>query len=289
MENNRQKTVTVVGAIVIALLLIGMVFTLVTISKGKGKLNAEKQTSEKLLSEKLSVEKELSKLHSDFSVLKQKSDANVKSLSETNIKIAESEKKINLLSGENKSLRANRKELEELKKVKADLEKESDKLKSEYDKINSQNKDLQNSISSLENENKNLALQVENAKKVNADNFLVTATRIKKPEKIVIKACRAKKLNMTFEVPQNLTDAISFKLVTPSGTTINPDDKALTWTFPLNSRNFTASLSTLTGEFELSRQVVLNYIPEERLEKGEYKIQIYYDGKNIGNCRIMLK
>lgn len=289
MENKRQTVVTYVGASIIALLLIGMVFTSVSISKGKKNLNAEKQTSEKNLSEKLSVEKDLAKLQTDFFTLKQKSDANTKLLAETNIEIADSEKKINSLSGENRSLRANRKELEELKKNKADLEKESSKLKSDYDKLRAQNKDLQNSLSTLETENKNLALQFEKAQEVNTDNFLVTATRGKKVEKFVIKASRTKKLNMIFEVPQSLTEAISFKIVTPSGITINPDDKSLTWTFPLDTRNFTASLSTVTGEFEQSRQVVLNYLPKEKLAKGEYKIQILCDGNNIGNCRIMLK
>ena len=288
MENNRQ-TVTYVGAIVIALLLIGMVFTTVKISKGKKNLNAEKQSSEKLLSEKLSVKKDLDKLQTDFSTLKQKSDANAKLLAETNTKIADNEKKINSLTGENRSLRTVKKELAELNKVKADLEKESNQLKSDYEKLLAQNRDLQNSLSKAETEKNNLSLQLEKAQIVNTDNFLVTATRGKKAEKFVIKASRTKKLNMAFEVPQSLTNAISFKIVTPSGSVINSEDKALTWTFPLDSRNFTASLSTVTGEFEQSRQVVLNYVPKGKLLKGEYKIQILSDGNNIGNCRIMLK
>jgi len=223
------------------------------------------------------------------SSLKQKSDENQKLLAETNIKIADSEKKINSLSGENRSLRANRKELEELKKTKAGLEKESFQLKSDYDKLMAQNKDLQNTIASLETEKKNLALKLDNAQKFNSDNFLLTATRGKKTEKLVVKASRTKKLNMAFEVPQSLTEAISFKIVTPSGTTINPDDKSLSWTFPIESRNLTASLSFVSGEFEQSRQVVLNYAPKEKLVKGEYKIQILTGNTNIGSCRIMLK
>jgi myosin heavy subunit len=289
MENNRQKTIIYVGAVIIALLLIGIFLTLGSNKKNKRNLNNEKIASEKLLSEKLNGEKELTKLQADFSSLKQKSDANTKLLAETNTKIAESEKRINSLSGENRSLRANRKELEDLKKVKADLEKESSRLQSDYEKLLAQNKDLQNSLSSLETEKNNLAIQFEKAMKINTDNFLVTATRGKKTEKIVIKASRTKKLNMTFEVPQSLTEAISFKIVTPSGTTINPDDKTLSWTFPLDSRSLTASLSTVTGEFEQSRQVILNYAPKGKLVKGEYKIQILCDNNNIGNCRIMLK
>jgi len=280
MEDKRQKVVTYVGASVIALLLIGIFFTVGSNKKNKRNLNTEKIASEKLLSEKLTSEKELAKLQADFSTLKQKSDANQILLAETNI---------NSLTGENRSLRSNRKELEDLKRLKSDLEKESSQLKSDYDKLMVKNKDLQNSLSSLETEKKNLALKLENEQKINTDNFLVTATRGKKTEKIVIKASRTKKLNMTFEVPQSLTEAISFKIVTPSGTTINPDDKTLSWTFPLDSRSFTASLSTVTGEFEQSRQVVLNYAPKGKLVKGEYKIQILCENNNIGNCRIMLK
>ena len=289
MGNNRQKTVTYVSVIVFALLLIGIIFTSVTISKWKNDLNVEKQTSEKLLSEKLFVKKDLDKLQTDFSTLKQKSDANARTLAETNVKIADNEKRISSLTGENRSLRASKKELAELKKTKAILEKESSQLKSDHDKLMIQNKNLQNSLSSMETQRNNLELQLENAKKVNTDNFLLTATRGKKAERIVIRASRAKQLNMTFEVPQSLTEAISFKIVTPSGTTINPDDKSLTWTFSQDSRNFTASLSAVSGAFEQSRQVVLNYAPKGKLVKGEYKLQVLCDGNNIGNCRIMLK
>jgi len=72
MENTKQKTAIYAGAIVIALLLIGMIFTSLSISKAKRTINGEKQNSEKLLSQKLSTEKELSKLQADFSSLKQK-------------------------------------------------------------------------------------------------------------------------------------------------------------------------------------------------------------------------
>lgn len=289
MEDKRQKVVTYVGAAIIALLLIGIFLTVGSNLKNKRNLNSEKLASEKLLSEKLSVEKELEKLKTDFSIMKQKSDDNTKLLAETNLKIAENEKKINSLSGENRSLRANKKELADLKKTKAELEKESSQLKSDYDRLLTQSKDLQNSLSSLVAEKKNLALQLEKAQLYNTDNFLVTATRGKKTEKIVICATRAKKLNMTFEVPNSLTEAISFKIVTPSGTTINPDDKALTWTFPQESRNFTASLSTVSGQFAESRQVTLTYTAKKKLVSGEYKIQILCNGNNIGNCRVKLK
>ena len=169
------------------------------------------------------------------------------------------------------------------------LDKEYTKLKSENERLIARGSELQNSINSLESEKKELSSNLEMEKMYNTDNFLVTATRGKKTEKIVIRASRAKKLNMTFEVPKSLSEKISFKIVTPTGVTINPDDKSLSWYVPVDSRKFTASLSTLSGEFEESRQVILSYSAETKLAKGEYKIQILSNATTIGNCRIMLK
>ena len=289
MENMNQKTINYVGAGIIAVLLLGLILTIGINAKNKKNLRNEKTNSEARLFEKQKVESNLEKLKSDLSILKQQSDANSKLLSEANMKIAENEKRINTLSRDNKLLRGNAKELEQLKKTKADLEKESYQLKSENDRLLAQYKDLQNSLNSLETEKNKIADQLEKAQLINTDNFLVTATRGKKTEKIVIRASRAKKINIAFEVPQGLTETISFKIVTPTGSTISSDDKALSWYFPPDSRNLTASLSSVTGEFEQSRQVILTYASKVKLVKGEYKIQILNNGNNIGNCRIMLK
>ncbi len=289
MENNNQKIFTWVGAVIIALLLIGFFFALTTNIKNKKNLKAEKLTSELLLSEKLSFEKDLEKIKAEFSALKTKNEATAKLLAETNRKIAEKDNKINSLTATNKSLSTVKKELEDLQKFKSELEKESAQLKSDYNKLLLQNQDLQKRISLLEEDKKALALQLEESRSYCPDNYLVKATRGKKTEKIVISASRAKKLNLLFEVPGNLAEEISFKIITPSGTIINPDDKGLTWYFPQDSRYLTASLSPVTGDFEQSRQVVLTYLSKTKLTKGEYKIQIFGDEKNVGNCRILLK
>lgn len=284
-----QKTINYVGAGIIAVLLLGLILAIGTNGRNKKNLRTEKTTSEALLFEKQKLEGNLEKLKSDFSVLKQQSDANDKLLSETNSKIAENDKRINALTRDNRILRGNSKEFEELKKAKNNLDMAFSLLEFEHQALLGQKNDLQNSLNTLEAEKRSIEMQLENAQLYNTDNFLVTATRGKKTERVVIRASRAKKLNMAFEVPQSLTETISFKIVTPSGSTINPEDRAVSWTFPLDSRNFIASLSSITGEFEQSRQVVLNYAPKTKLAKGEYKIEILSGGNNIGNCRLMLK
>ena len=284
-----QKTITYTGAGIIAVLVLALILAIGSNAKNKKNLGKEKTNSESLLLEKQKLESNLEKLNSDLSRLNQQSDANARLLEESNLKIAENEKKNKALSGEVKMLRSDKMELADLKKAKADLDAEYSQLKSERDRILVQNKDLEKSIASLENEKSDLTAQIEKARLYNTDNFLVTATRGKKTEKIVIRASRTKKINMSFEIPQNLTETISFKIGTPGGAIINPEDKGLSWFFPLDSRKLTASLSAVTGEFEPSKQVVLNYVSKGKLAKGEYKIQIFSNGNNVGNCRIMLR
>jgi len=284
-----QRTTTFVLGAVIAVLLIGFILAIGSNAKNKRNLASERLATEKYLSERSVIEKDLTKLKADFSALQLKSDDNARLLSESVTKLEENMKRINALSGENRMLRSNKTELADLKKTKSELEMEFSRLKSENERLLAKSNELQNSLKLLEEEKSKIASQFEKASLYNSDNFLVTATRGKKNERLVVCATRAKKLNMTFEVPQSLTESVSFKITTPSGTTLNPDDKSVSWFFPLDSRNLTASLSSVSGEFEQSRQVVLNYSPKEKLAKGEYKIQILSNGNNIGNCRLMLR
>jgi hypothetical protein len=289
MENDNQKMIKYIGAVIIALLLLGLIVSIGLNVKGRKNLNAEKITSETFQAEKINLTAELEKVNNELSLLRTKNSENEKLLAENNQKIDGYEKRINALSSDNRVLRTNNEELADLRKAKEALENENSQLKENIEKLVTRGKELQNNIQMLEEEKKNLAGQIEKAKLYRTDNFLVTATRGKKTEKIVIKASRTKKLNMAFEVPQSLTESISFRLVTPSGETINPGDKSLSWFFPQDHRNLTASLSPVTGLFEQSRQVSLKYEPKTKLSKGEYKIQILCNGSDIGNCRIFLK
>lgn len=289
MEEKNSNVLNYVGIGIIALLLLGLIFTISSNIKNKKSLKAEKLTSEQLLSEKQMVEKDLANLKAEYSALEEKSIATDQMLQESNQQIVENQKKINSLYRQNRSLRSYKDKYAELEKEKADLEQKQSQLTSDYEKLLAKSKDLQNSLTSLEAEKDDLTLQLEKAKMYDTDNFLATATRGKKKERVVICARRAKKLNMMFDVPKELTEEVSFKITTPSGEIINPDDKALTWIFVQDARSFTASLSAVAGKFEESKQVVLTYAATKKLVGGEYKIQIISNGNNIGNCRIKLK
>ena len=279
---------TYVGIAIIVLLLIGLTVSVVTGIRTRKNLNAEKLNSEKLLSEKLQVQKELDGVNTDFTALKQKNEEDNKLLEESNKKLSESQRRVNYLAGQNKSLLQTKKDFEDLQKVKAEIEAESDKLKADYDKLMTKSNGLQASLSAMEAKNTRLNAQLDSVMLYRADNYLTTATRGKK-DKVVICSSRAKKLNVSFDVPNNLTEPLSFTITTPSGSTITPDNKSLSWYYLNNDREFTASLTAFPAEIENARQVVLSWVVTEKLTRGEYRIHVLCQGNEIGNCRVQLR
>lgn len=286
MENSNQKTVIYIGAVILAVLLLGLIFTAVSNSKNKKNLQAERANSERLMTEKSTIQNDLDKVRQDISTLKTKSEENARLLSDTETKLADTEKRMRSLSAQ--SARKSKAAEEEFQKQKAALEKEYADLKLNYDKLMSQNGDLQKKLTEMESQTNDLLEKLKMINTFNSDNFQVMGTRGKNDKQVIV-ARRVKKLNVNFEVPQSLTESISFKIITPAGTTISPEDKSLSWIFPPDLRNITASLSPISSEFEESRRVSLTYAPKEKLVPGEYKIQIFSNSQNIGNCRIKLR
>ncbi len=284
--NNR--TLTTVGAVIIALLLISTVVALVSNAKKKRNLEAEKLRTEALVSEKQAVDQELATLKTDLAAVNDKADAGAKLLEAAEAELSEKNRRISYLVRTNSSLTKDKEAFEELKKVKADLDKEFSELKSNYENLTAERNNLENSVMSLESQKSDLVNKLQTLETYDSDNFEVYGSRGKK-DKLTFWSCRTKKLNVNFEVPQSLTEAVSFKITTPSGTVITPDDKAMAWTISGDTPNFTASLSPVSGMFEQSREVSLTYTAKEKLTSGEYKIQIFSQERNIGNCRVRLK
>lgn len=286
MENESRSTILWIGAILIALLLFGLIFTFARNSKNKQYLNSEKLMTERLLSEKTATQAEVDRLSNEISSLKEQINAASNLLDETETKLTDNENRMRALSAQ--YARKSKSDEEEFQKQKEIFENEYASLKSEYDNLVTRNGDLQTKLNSLETEASDLAEKLRMNDTYTSDNFQTYGSRGKK-DRVVVLARRVKKLNVNFEVPQSLTEAISFKIITPSGTTISPEDRALAWTFPPDTRGLTASLSPLTSEFEPSRRVTLTYTPKEKLTPGDYLIQILSNNHNIGNCRIRLR
>lgn len=285
--NQKTKTYMIAGLLIV--LAIGLILAVGYNARNKKSLKTEKMTSATLLTEKEKALAELTRLNSEFAALGSRNEENMRMLTECRDNISSLEKKVSSLSTENRSMRKLSAEIADLKKKYEALEKESVQLKSEREELLARNEKLKKDLSESDNEKMQISTDLEKARLYNADNFLMTATRGKKTEKVVVCVSRARKLNMAFEIPSALSEAISFTITTPSGSVVRSDDRQLTWFLAPETDRFVASLSSSTGEFEQSRQVVLYYLAKERLAKGEYKVDILSNGQNIGKCRIVLR
>jgi myosin heavy subunit len=287
METSQTKNIIGIVLIIIFMLLAALGF--IMNSKSKKNLNAEKLRSESLLSEKLLVEKELERVKNDLASLQSKNEADEKTLAELRSQITDKDRRIASLSRQNNTLTNDNAELAAIKQAKENLDNEYAALKNDYERLVAQKDEMQKSISALEADKENLEAKLEEMNLYDSDNFMVYGSRGKKKEKLTFWACRTKKLNINFEVPQSLTENINFRITTPGGSTVTPENASLTWDFAPDPRNFTASLSSVSGDFEQSRTVSLTYASKEKLPKGEYKIQILCNDITIGNCRVRLK
>jgi len=280
-----------IGLIAAAVIIIALLMLTLGGVKSKNRIKAdllsEKNRSEALVTEKSQLEQEIAKFKQEIASLQGKSDAADKLLEEANAKLAASQRRINNLSRQsNESAESLKKELADVQALKADLEQKYSALNLNYEQLVAQNNDLK---SSLEAANAKLAQTVQENAMYDANNFQVSAFKGKTGERLTAKGCMARRLNITFDVPQSLTESVSFKVTTPDGTVAGPDDKALSWTFPSEFSELTASISPLSGVFEAAKPVKLTYAPGKRLKKGEYKIEVFSSSSPLGNCRITLK
>ena len=117
------------------------------------------------------------------------------------------------------------------------------------------------------------------------DNYLVEAT--KRKDKLTVMAKRAKKITMSFNVPENMVENISFKLTKPDGKQVDGKGNGIAYKVVNGDEGLTASLSG--GAIKVSKKIVMTYEPKEKQKSGIYKIEMYNHDKYIGACNVKLR
>lgn len=286
----KTKTLTVAGSAIIAILLITYGIALISNSRNKRNFNNEKLQNATLTSQKDQVSQDLDKAKSDLGAITSKDAAANKALAKAESAIAEKERRIAYISKENTSLMKDKNELVQLQKSKKDLNIAYSDLKMEHEAALSQIKNLENSALIADADKRELISKLESSKKNRIDNIEIYGSRGNKKDKLTYKARRIKDLNFNFDSPLGKTDEISYKIITPSGTIINPEDKLSSWLVVDHSPlKMTASLSSASGDPENLRQIVLKDKERDKLRSGEYTIQIFSNDKNVGSYRLKLR
>lgn len=286
----KEKLIAATVVVLLAVSMAGMFFYHHANKDLKSGLNDEKLKSESLLSEKLALAKEIEKLYADIESWRGKNQYAEQMLEEAKGKLKSMENTIAALRKENAVIASLKKELNELAQIRKDLEAQlasaDHKSKNSAKKID----DLTSELASVKAERDELKnLKPKPSAENLTDNFRIETTRGKKKQKLTVNAARTKKLVVSFEIPQSMTSDVSFSIITPQGNLIKSDNPKLKTQVIEDDRSLTASLSPITGEFEISRRIEMSYLPDQKLEPGIYKIQIHQKDKKVGNCQIRLR
>ena len=285
---NREKVMAASLTFLLFVSLIGLGLYQSSNKSLKDLLSSTKLKSEALLSEKLILDKEINKLKRSMSDLEGKNSAIDKLLADANVKLTQKETEIKAYKKENQKVKSLQSQLAEIQKIKSDLENQIENLLINSNLLTDKNSELNSIIASLQNENKVLKNNMELLGSLSADNFRVESIKGNK-DKLTVNARKAKKLIVGFDVPPGIAEDVNFKITTPSGQLYTSNDNRISSSIIVDERSLLASMSPITGEFEISKRVEMVYRPENKLISGIYKIDIYNKDTKLSSCQIRLK
>lgn len=253
-------------------------------------LKSEKLLSEKLLSQKLALDKDIAKLKSEIQSYQGKNQQLDSKLSDLYSKLTAKEKELTSTTKQkNISESRLKKQVDEVNDLKKQLQNEIALLNKSLDELKLKNSSLQNTIASLEKTNVDLNKRNDFLNKVAGNNYGVEAH--KKNEKLTINAKRTKEIILGFDVPAHMANNLSLTVTTPNG---KKYDNATSKTISYNildeiDQTLVASTEIFVDAHGQSKRVTLNYTPEEKFNKGIYKIDIFHEGTYLGSSQIRLK
>lgn len=167
------------------------------------------------------------------------------------------------------------------------LNRENQALKVDNDKLRNQNQQAREHITDLSTEKEQLVEKVAIASQLNATSINVIAKN--KKGKDTDKISKAKKFVISFNIARNVTTqtgmrTIYIRIGTPTGTVLTNGG-----TFQYENRDLQYSIAKeieYTGD---EHPVTVYWDIAESLSAGEYRIDIFADGQNIGSTTFEMK
>ncbi len=254
-------------------------------------LNNEKLKTEMMLSEQLALQKEMETFRNRINSLNGLNAELNKVLAVTSQKLSEKEAEMNKIVRENGNIKTLKKQLAELTQMKKDFEGQVLALNQTIQKLNNEKNALNQMIASLKDENKQMAANLAILSSITTDNYLVETTKkgfLSNNEKLTVVAKRAKKMTVSFKVPENMVEDISFKLTKPDGTRIEGKGNGIACKVIDGDANLTASLSG-GGTISVSKKIEMTWEPKEKQKPGIYKIEMYNRDKYVGTINARLR
>ncbi|MCB9251594.1 MAG: hypothetical protein H6605_03955 [Flavobacteriales bacterium] len=283
-----MKREKIYAAATVLVLLASMITSVVYYSDNKSlgkKLNDEKINSELLLSEKLSLQKQLEAFKNELNSTEVKNKELSSLIEKTKAELYKKQKALSSVNTKNGSLKKLKKQVADLNKLKSDYEAKFASLNETINKLNSEKDALNQTIASLRSENKDLTNNLALLNSLKTDNYLVETSKNK--NKLTVLARKTKKMAFNFNVPQNQSGDLNFKITKPDGRVIEGKDKGISYNVVYDRESDLASLGD--ENLKVTKKIEMTYEPKEKLKAGLYKIEMFNNGQYIGSCNVRLR
>jgi myosin heavy subunit len=282
----KNEKLIITGSLVFLFLSLASVGFYYTSNKSLAKnLNNEKLRSEMILSEKVSLDKEILNFKNQLSALKGTNNELDQVIAQISQKLKEKETELSNIKRENGSIKSLKKQLDEISKLNKDLDGQVASLNESVKKLNSEKETLNETIASLKAENQELAENNKIMSSLKADNYLVQTTRGK--NKLTVKARRTNKIAVSLKVPANMIENLQFTIIKPNGMKVKGNDKGMAVRTIDDDDQLMVSI--YNDEIKVSKNIEFSYTPKEKLKPGTYKIEMYNGEKYIGSCNVKLR
>ena len=303
MEKQRSKPKLITG-IALALAAFGLIMSLMLVNSNGGlkkNLDTEKLKAERLLAEKLQLDKEVSKYNEEVNQFKRELDdlkgRNTeldKLLIESQRSLTDKQAQVNRLSKSNASKKTIEKELAELKKMKAGFDEKTSSLNQQIGKLNNDNRSLEEENNSLKQklealgaQNKELVTDNSILKSMVADDYLISGFKGRK-DKLTLIARKTDKLTLSFDVPEDIAASLKFNVIDPQGQKVNSDESKITSRILDTDQKNNSLPASAVKDLKMKR-IEMEYNPKEKFTKGSYKIEIFNNSNYLGSCQVRLK
>ncbi len=282
-----KKVLAVSASAILIMALIGIGLLMKSNKSLNENLSDQRLMSETLLSEKLSLDKQIGKLRNDMAFMSSKNDKLDKMMVELKENLSKLEAENRAIRIENKKIKTLESMIAEIQKTKSELESQITGLNGEINQLMAANSELNRQNASLMADNENLSDKVK-ILSVFADNFRMESLKGKK-DKLTVSARVAKKLTVGFDLPPGDLTNVNFKITTPQGKVFTSKDQYITSSVVEDDRGLVASISSGSGNFEISKRIEMNFQPKEKLTGGVYNVEILNKNEKLGSCQIRLR
>ncbi|HEY9045188.1 MAG TPA: hypothetical protein VIN08_04800 [Ohtaekwangia sp.] len=289
MTVNNTKRSSILAAVAILLLIAtGMYLTVVLGQKARleDDIKDEKLTAESLLSQKLSLDKEIVKLQAEIVSLEEGNFGLNKTLNTTLYKLESTQKELSKAQQQGASAAQLKNKYQLLVASAKELEQQLAYYKNTVQELRTSHQDFESLVSFLQQENRDLANQLNMERLASLRG--TSSEFLTRKGKLTVRARHAKTFIVEAEVPAGITN-VSFVITNPSGTILTEHSgqlsiKPLTEQIPLAS-----SASSGTVVLPAQQTIQMRYTSQVKLIPGIYTIEMLTESRSIGKVKMKLR